>query len=435
MSVSRKSLLNPNKRHHDLLDHFDKSSYFILFISVFCSILTTDQIINILLNPGVQERTHIFAYTTLLYIPTFYLFLIKAPFTINKSINDTFLLKICLVWFYFIICRILQSLITDSTLNLYELFSQLLFFYIGYFLAKTLNKEKWPLFLILIFSISTVIIIGFCYSVYSQNTYSVLGLMYIINLRPQHEYNLIQSTEMSNYCAQVFIVGYVLFMRRELLINFKKYFWLLTITLFMLLLFIGYLFSVATLISIILISLIFLFKKRPIITLMIITTIFALLIYLNEWGQFFQDLYSYKSSATDRKVGYLMLMDIIHQNPFWGIGRGGKFFDLYGLYPHNNFLGIWAEGGIFLLLFYSGLLILFIGVFIRARKYFLDNQDRLIFDISACIIFFWHFKGLVEDTWNNPNLYIWTGIMTGIYSKYKTLSYYRTANSKVQISI
>ncbi len=392
-------------------------------MSFFCSVLATDHITTILLNPGAQERTEMFVYALFLYIPIFYFFSIRATFKLINPIKNAFLIKISIVWFYFILFRIIQGFISGSNVSLYELFSQVIIFYIGCTFAEYTNSKNWPLFLILTFLISAGIILYFSYSIYSSNAYSLSGLMYLEYLRPQHKYGLIQSTEFSNYCAQIFIIGLVSVMYRKLFIHYKKYLFLIYIISLILLFLIFILFSVGTLVGLLLISLFLFYRKRKyylILTFIIfIVAIYSFSESIQESIQFLQNLFYYKESDTVRQFLYSTSIDLISENPFWGIGRG-RFFDIYGYYPHQNFLGTWTEGGLPLFLFYSGLIILVINVYVRLRRHLVVSNDRLMLSVAFAILFFWHFKGLMQDTWNNVSIYFWTGIITGVYLKYTT---------------
>lgn len=406
-----------------LSDHSKQSLLYAVFMSIFCSVLMTDYLINILLSPGARGRDQIIPYTLLFFIPIFCFYSIAVILKMNKLINNAFLMKVAILWFCFIFFRIIQGFISGADIDFYGLFAQIIFFYVGCTFAESINRTKWPFFLILTFFISILIIIYFIYSMYSTNAYKLVGLMYFSDLRPQYEYDLIQSTELSNYCGQIFIIGSLLVMNRELWGHYKKWLILISIILPIIIFVIFFLFSVATFIGLLLVILFVVIRKQrsyfQVLALIIFITVLSTIIYFSEWSQFIKDLYNYKAPASDRKILYSALIELIAEHPFWGAGRG-KFFDMYGYYPHQNILGTWAEGGLFLLLFYSWLIILVISLYTRLRNNLLYSSDRLIFEVAISILLFWHFKGLVQDTWNNINLYFWTGIITGGYIKYKT---------------
>jgi hypothetical protein len=138
---------------------------------------------------------------------------------------------------------------------------------------------------------------------------------------------------------------------------------------------------------------------------------------------------------------YTDLVDIISETPA-GIGKGRYVeknrhnHDGSGLYPHHNILGILAELGWHVGLVYT--LIIALAYVMCART--LGLLKMMPFDtthlrglaLAATAVFtYQQTRGMLHDTWPQKEIYLWLGVLSGMYFK---LAAYKTAVTARQVT-
>lgn len=119
---------------------------------------------------------------------------------------------------------------------------------------------------------------------------------------------------------------------------------------------------------------------------------------------------------------YAQLVADILREPLAGIGRG-RFVENYqlgwlgeGVYPHNNLLGIGAELGLPALLLFAAFSlsacgVLAYGAFGSATR--TDRDVRLVAAVALAIFLYQQARGLLQDTWDAHETYVWLGVGVG----------------------
>ena len=403
----------PLRPHHKYGLRTNRAFWIIL--SIFLSVLFIDHLIDVLLNQGVPGREALQPYViAYFYRPSFliilgYLFLSSPKLFIQKSF-----LGIFVIWLVVFVLEILQKSYTGKGIDHFAIYSQISFFTVGYSIGCVLYSSEIRRLLNLSFVLCLIIIIYFTEVIYTTREFLYYGLLYIDKLRPQHAAGLIYSTELSNYLFQIFIIGLAL-ITSGMNYSFPKYFnLLLHLMVLFLLWYIIILWSTATLIC--LIPILYFFTKEtksrfikrirwPIFILLI-----GILLSSEPVRNFTIALYDFKRFGEDTRVfRYIWLLEMIAKDPVWGTSSKMTWI------PHQNILSAWAFGGIFRMIYYIGIIILNLFTFFALCKSKFNINDRTLFTIAYCSVFYWHFKGLIQDTFYRPEIYLWTGVLFGLY--------------------
>lgn len=121
---------------------------------------------------------------------------------------------------------------------------------------------------------------------------------------------------------------------------------------------------------------------------------------------------------TDRRSGdYSLLLALINANPYTGYGYN-YVFDTYGVYPHQNALGLWAELGPIPMCAYLAIFCVFILYGKQTRMLMARAGHRenaiIVAECFCMIVLFLHLKGLVHDTWYDKSLWLYSGSVLGL---------------------
>jgi O-antigen ligase len=242
-------------------------------------------------------------------------------------------------------------------------------------------------------------------------------------MRPQITGGLLQSTEFSNIVGIIFILGMILLSDKTIGQRVKSLFIAINILLAILLF---NLFSTGTIVGLIILFVMFFLIEHPPKSLSsifrlagILLVFFILFRYIaaheNIWD-ILSDFSQYKSDDAIRAFTYDYLWQNIQSNILWGNGFNSTVNNIH-LYPHQNILGLWSEGGFLALIAY----LLFLGISIVAYirhgyNWFREKVtggDLLYLRFCIYILLFLHFKGLIEDTYYEKIVFILTGSAMG----------------------
>lgn len=127
-----------------------------------------------------------------------------------------------------------------------------------------------------------------------------------------------------------------------------------------------------------------------------------------------------------RGTKYLFILSLIRLNMIYGIGWGqfAKLFPDYmsavPQYPHNNILGIALELGLIAAIAYVMFMVMTIYYGLSTINSAIKNKtelDKLIFLALGCFLYF-NLKGLIQDTWQIKETYLWAGVIIGLAELY-----------------
>jgi len=225
---------------------------------------------------------------------------------------------------------------------------------------------------------------------------------------------LIVSTEFSNICFLVLLLGLIIMVSTRV----KK-----ILPLFIIILsgsiFLGYLtiyqFSTGTYLAMCFVFFIGLINSRKRLFCLLIVAIFfclCLLIFDNLY-LFINEYWILKSNDAGRLSIYSYLFESSLSNPWFGHGYGATVANL-NYYPHNNILGLWSELGLLPVLIYISLFIINIYAVLlyNIKRYFTSGTIHFILLASL----FLHLKGFIHDTWQNEIIYISFGLQVCVIS-------------------
>jgi O-antigen ligase len=235
---------------------------------------------------------------------------------------------------------------------------------------------------------------------------------------------LFQSTEMSNCLACILLFTPIAWASSKRKVS--KFFFVIfaSIPILFLFLIMG---SLGSYISILFVIIFFVPIRRSIKILittifLLVVTIFFLNVYFESFSfnisEFYEKIIN-KLLYDRRNSDYSTIWEMIKDRPFTGNGVR-SVYNLIGLYPHNNILGIWAELGFIVLLAYLANLFLCVNYCFRIKKLFLCvDKDNIFINILICfsmMTLFIFLKGFVHDTWQDWNLWFYYGSMLGLAS-------------------
>jgi O-antigen ligase len=113
-----------------------------------------------------------------------------------------------------------------------------------------------------------------------------------------------------------------------------------------------------------------------------------------------------------------IVLDLLHyisQYPYTGIGLSQySMVGATGTFPHNNILGLAAELGLFVASAYVVFIIAIVWYGVRELRRSNCRMSQCSLAILSLTVFaYLQIKGLVQDTWQLKENYLWAGALVG----------------------
>lgn len=374
-----------------------------IVVSLFLCIIFCSPLINILLQPSAQTRVDILNYSA-------YIIAFITPFILALVFRwDNKMLAVILICLVAFLLRFLSYAVNSQNVSFLRVFLEPALFLVGYCIASSIYGPRLIKVLSSTALISTILALFLGYYVWTKDLLRYRKYAGT-NLSASLQGDILVSTEMSNIVAQIMllILGLIFFHKvsGRLL---KATMFLVGVTLGLIIL---YLFSVGTLLAFLLMIL-FLFRRHVIKSLVLIIVVFLLfLAVLSEIPH--QDLFTNILVAKDYAIewrlwAYDKLVTVFLSSPICGVDLQ-QVIMLIGDYPHQNVLGTLAQGGLILGVYYWIYLFIAIISFWVFEAKPLRRDVGVLAHIATWSLFYWHFKGLVQDTWSAYEVFFWSGI-------------------------
>jgi O-antigen ligase len=403
-----------------------KKPFFLTAFFILVLLILLEPVINIMINPGAQNRYEITNKVLYFGIYPFLLFGLLSCISIPAIPKVSFFAFALSATFY--IPLYFSSYFSNMPITKGALPSRYLELYLGFALSILCATKNYDIrkAAISILIIGTFFAVVFAYYLMKNDLLDFWqSPVYDVN-RPQVRGNLLHSTEMSNVLAAMFILGVAI------IHTYKSHMFVsvLIFTICILLLtgcfLLGSLGAFLGIGAVLLLHLSYNLKKLckvlPFFILFLISIYFCLPQSTIESLEAFRKKAQNKVQNDGRAQQYAWMVDRVASFRLLGEGLG-SVYQKYGQHPHQNVLGLWVEGGIITTCAY--LFMVFISLygiyFLMIRNIIhIDNTSLLFLMYSATgTAIFLHIKGIFQDTAYSHLTFLSTGIIYGIVSVLK----------------
>jgi|WetSurMetagenome_2_1015567.scaffolds.fasta_scaffold122465_2 hypothetical protein len=407
--------------HINYLNNQQKVYY--LFLSfLYASVIIYSLVnlpINIIMNPAAISREDLYDFFMLFFLrPILFVFLIifsiKYIF-IHKILKTVLFTTITITTF--VVSIKISSFLNESPISFYMLYSKISFCFIGLSLfamairhGEYLDKVNVLVYLISLFVVALFWNIAVMKGwFFFDLTFDTLNITLNRLGTP-----LIVSTEFSNVCFLVLLLGLILMVSTRVIKILPLFIVILSGSIFM-----GYItiyqFSTGTYLAACFVFFLNLLNSwKRLAYLLIGATIFCIcLLIFDNMYLFIKEYWILKSDDPGRLFIFSYLLESSLSNPWFGCGPGATNANI-NIYPHNNILGLWSELGLLPVIIYIAVFIINIYAVIlyNIKKPFTSSTTHFILLASL----FLHLKGFVHDTWQNEIIYIGFGLQVSVIS-------------------
>jgi O-antigen ligase len=406
-------------------DQYLKSTICLVVFGILFVMVTLSAPLNILISGSVtasrEDVTPVL--TSIVLLPLAFLLLalsmhfLRPRFTVRDVLNLLILLSVPVVY---VLSYILIEESRPGFMGIAPWGLIITSSYCTFRFSKIRNKQlSWIFLYTYLFASGLVVLLSYYFLKNNMIEYSASEIFGID--RPQIGGSLLQSTEQSNILACIILflpivwTGCKRITDRILVI-------IVSIPLFSVFAIMGSLgsfFSITCVVLFVLSGSMSLKKSIMILLSVVFVTVLIVTCFESLVTSTTESYYRITDKVTNdrRNSDYDNLWAMITKKPIEGNGIR-SVFDKYGVFPHHNILGIWAELGFFLMLTYLVVLFFCFFCIIRIKSLMLlQDQDKVIAKVAACfcmIVLFLHLKGFVHDTWFDLSLWLCSASMFGL---------------------
>lgn len=371
--------------------------------ALFMCIIFFGPIIDVLLNPGAESRDDVFNYWSYLVCACLVMIVPMMLRYISSPAQILIFCALVMIW------RFLAYWIPTGRTPLFRLVAEPGMVLAGYLVASRFNRRAQPMMLlvVLIGAITSMLFSYYAWHLDLLRFRDFLDMGLSTSLRNE----ILVSTELANIAAQIAIISVFLALGRREERMRKSQYALVLASIAVQAVLVLYLFSVGTMGAFLLMCLI-LSRKKPWRAAAIFV---AVVVFLAMWSdlpvsEIIPTIISGKEyQAEVRLWAYSRLIGLIANHPITGVGIEGILSE-NGFYPHQNILGTFAVGGVFFGTYYLMILAINALAFWRFALSGAHRKSEPLLQAAVWSLFYWHFKGLVQDTWGNLEFFVWTGV-------------------------